>query len=62
MPSITLFPTIANASAESSTRDREWWRVESARVGSDWESIGVVVARTLWKLQFTSSLAWSSTS
>jgi len=41
-------------------RDREWWAVESRRVGSDWASLGSVVARVMYQLQLTSPAAWGS--
>src|SRR6516225_9285895 len=30
--------------------DREWWAAESARVGTDWQSIGQVMARLVTHL------------
>jgi len=45
----------------STANASEWWAVESRRVGTDWKTLGTQAARVLWRLQFTSSLAWSST-
>ena len=44
----------------STANAREWWAVESRRVGTDWESLGRATARVMWRLGLTSSLAWVS--
>jgi hypothetical protein len=51
--SIVTFPSTTNA--------REYWRVESRHCGTDWDTLGRAAARVFWRLQLTSSLAWSST-
>ena len=39
----------------STTNAREWWAYESVRVGSDWQSVGELVAAILYRLAATSS-------
>jgi hypothetical protein len=38
--SINEAPTTAGTSTASLHRDREWWKAESARIGTNWQSIG----------------------
>jgi hypothetical protein len=42
----------------STTDARLWWAAESRRCGSDWQSLGILVARVYWRLGLASSLAW----
>jgi len=44
----------------STENAREYWRQRSIIDGTDWKTLGTQAARVLWRLQFTSSLAWVS--
>jgi len=44
----------------STANARLWWAHETRRVGTDWDTLGRAAARALWRLGFTSSLAWCS--
>jgi hypothetical protein len=48
---ITL-PSTANA--------RAYWRERSVIDHTDWESVGLVAARAMWRLGLTSSVCWGS--
>jgi len=52
---------IHSAVVERSTDDwRQWWREQSKRDGTDWQSLGLIAARALWKVSLTSSAIWRS--
>lgn len=54
MSSSLTLPSTENA--------RLWWQAESRRVGTDWQSIGLVAARAMWRLGLATSAAWVSSS
>ena len=60
MVTITAPLPTFNSTTSSTANAREWWRVESRRCGTDWDTLGRAAARVMWRLGLTSSLCWGS--